>query len=54
MIVFIIGLCIGGFAGIIFTAILVMSRDDSESCAKKDIPVRFRVRGNPWVGSVLR
>jgi len=45
MITFVIGLFIGAFMGLIFTSILVMSRDESEFPGKKDIPVRFRIRG---------
>jgi hypothetical protein len=44
MITFLIGLFIGAFIGLVFTSILAMSRDESEYCGKKDIPLRFRVR----------
>ncbi len=40
MITFIIGLFMGAFFGIIFTSILVMSRDESEFFSKKDISAR--------------
>ena len=46
MITFIIGLFIGATMGLIFTSILVMSRDDAEVPEERKIPVRVRVRGS--------
>jgi hypothetical protein len=42
MITFAIGLLIGSFFGIIFTSILVMSRDEPEYFNKKNISLRQR------------
>jgi hypothetical protein len=54
VITFIIGLFIGGLMGFMFASILVMSKDESGYCGKKDFPVRFRVRGAHLARSVLR
>ncbi len=43
MVTFLIGLFIGVFIGLTLTSILVMSRDDSEYTAKRQIPTRIRI-----------
>jgi hypothetical protein len=42
MITFVIDLFIGGFFGIMFTSILVISRDESKYFSQKDILVSLR------------
>jgi hypothetical protein len=42
ILVFVIGLFIGGFLGIMLTSVLVLSRDGSENYSKKGISVSLR------------